>query len=1099
MKDSMDLEETVGDDQSEKRKRYSRVEDQDPLTGNKKARISSKGKGKQREQDEWPEYFTDALNTVLAFCSSRKHLAITFPVVRSSVEALLKRPLELGKVTELKALLPDLIRFAYIPHDQLRINAESQDDNNVPGNKGRKKSPDFSSFARMETTGASGTVLHQEDHVLVLDFASRKSSGKTPANSAFAFQLPPSLTPAAVKKLIEKRNERFEHAVGELLQATPASEDPVLLVQSAARDHIPVNPHEVVKKEDWSSASRLLAVPDPKDRESMDNIIEKIKLSEWYKDQIVHRRAIAAKEGQIGRLLVPVSDTIMQALQTSRKITAFYTHQAAAIDAVREGKNVIVSTSTASGKSVIYQVPMLRFLEEDPEATAFYIYPTKALAQDQRGALEQLLWSCQGLQQIKVANYDGDTPTDQRTDIRETSSVIFTNFDMLHTSILPHEDKWRNFFRNLRLVAVDELHYYSGVFGTHVAYIIRRFRRVCAAVGNGHVRFVSCSATISNPLQHMENIFGIRDVEVITEDGAPSGGKEFLVWNPPPNDPIDPSLGRHSSLAEATGLMRYLMKKGVRTILFCKFRKMCELAMKALRTDLCAEGRSDVLERVRAYRGGYSQHDRRAIEQKAFSGDLLGIVATNALELGVDIGVLDAVIMLGFPHNIASLRQQAGRAGRRARDALAVLVADSLPLDQHYAQNPDELFDKNTEDLFIDLDSKVVLEAHLQCAAYEMPLTDEDSVYFGPYLHELCETRLMKDADGWYHTNPKFLPFPSKHISLRGIQEETYAVVDITNVERSGGSADLLEEVEVSRAMFETFEGAVFIHQGLTFIVQEVSHDSKIARLIRADVNWTTSPRDFTYGNHIITFLENRTFRVFPLFSDIDALQTHRIREIKGTLVRAFYGRVELRTVVFGYFKIRNNVILDAVDLEMPPFERRTTGFWIDVPKATIDILRLKAINPAEAIHGAEHAFLSRFPMAADVKTECKVPVKEYMAAHTRRKRPARLIFYDNAGTQGMIAAKAFDHVSDLLHDAFETIESCGCLDGCAECIRSSYCKEGNIVSSKIGAQIVIRGILGLPIDIDAIPDAAQIGADSIVEAEPVRAVDGVEIELYTD
>lgn len=250
---------------------------------------------------------------------------------------------------------------------------------------------------------------------------------------------------------------------------------------------------------------------------------------------------------------------------------------------------------------------------------------------------------------------------------------------------------------------------------------------------------------------------------------------------------------------------------------------------------------------------------------------------------------------------------------------------------------------------------------------------------------------------------------------------------------------------------------------------------------MRADVNWTTKSRDFT---------------------DIDATRTHRIREIKGSPIRAFYGKVKLKTIVFGFFKIRNNVILDTVSLEMPPLERDTTGFWIDVPKTILNIMQAKALNAAEAIHAAEHAFLNRFPMAADVKTECKVPVKEYMAAGTNRKRPARLIFYDAAGVQGTIAAKAFDHVSDLLHDAFETIESCDCQDGCANCIRSAYCKEGNVVSSKLGAQIVIRGILGLPIDMDSIPDPPESLADvpqSIVAAEPIIPVDGVEIEYYAD
>lgn len=520
------------------------------------------------------------------------------------------------------------------------------------------------------------------------------------------------------------------------------------------------------------------------------------------------------------------------------------------------------------------------------------------------------------------------------------------------------------------------------------------------------------------------------------------------------------------------------MARGIRVILFCKIRKVCELAMKALRAELTADGRLDILDRVMAYRGGYSQHDRRKIEKEAFSGNLLGIVATNALELGVDIGVLDAVIMLGFPiGGIASFRQQAGRAGRRARDALAVFVAESYPIDQHFVNNPSELFDKPMKDLIIELDSKVIIEAHLQCAAHEMPVTLEDEKYFGPTLKDLCETSLIRDEDGWYHTHPKFLPFPAKHISLRGAEEEKYSVIDVTKVDNPGGQAFILEEVEISRALFEIYEGGIFIHQGLTFIVKEVSHDSKTAKLVRTDVNWITQPRDFT---------------------NIDAVQTYRIREIKGSPFRAFYGRVELKTVVYGYFKIRNKAIIDAVDLDTPPWERESTGMWMDVPKPILELMRDSGINPAEAIHAAEHAFLNRFALAMDLKTECKVAEKEYKTKASQRKRPARLIFYEPTGKGEGIAVKAFDHVSDILRDAHDAVESCQCEEGCAACIDSLSCKEGNLVSSKTGALIVLKAILGHPIDVDLIPEyPPEISnlPSTVVQAPAVRTAPGVEVE----
>ncbi|KIJ37712.1 hypothetical protein M422DRAFT_259812 [Sphaerobolus stellatus SS14] len=353
--------------------------------------------------------------------------------------------------------------------------------------------------------------------------------------------------------------------------------------------------------------------------------------------------------------------------------------------------------------------------------------------------------------------------------------------------------------------------------------------------------------------------------------------------------------------------------------------------MKMIRTRLSSEGRTDVLERVMAYRGGYSPQDRRKIEREAFSGNLLGIVATTALELGIDIGVLDAVLMLGFPKgDLASFRQQAGRAGRRSRDSLVVLVADNSPVDRYYIKSPESLFENPTADLLIDLDSKVVLEAHLHCAAHEMPLSSDDEKYFGPLFKEVCHAGLVKDAEGWWHPHPRYLPYPAKHVAIRGIEEDRYAVVDVTKIGQAGGEPRVLEEVEDSRAIFETYEGAVFLHQGQTFlasVVKEVRHDVRMAKVVRTDVSWVTRPRDFT---------------------DIDAKRTYRIREIKDSSQRAFYGRVDVKTTVFGYFKVRGSVILDAVDLDTPPFERETTGAWVDIPKGIVQLMRTKGLNPAE-------------------------------------------------------------------------------------------------------------------------------------------------------
>ncbi|CAE6466970.1 unnamed protein product [Rhizoctonia solani] len=983
-----------------------------------------------------------ALNTVVAFCSSRKHLAITFSLVRQSVENILEQPLELERVAQIKALLPDTICFAYFNANELRVNAESAE---------KDGTPDI--YAPHNFSGANVN----EEHVLVLDFMeTRKGKGPNKGPQGSGLSLPVALTPAGVKNLIEKRNERYCTAVDELIAACAVtSEDPVTLVTSAAHDHIPINPASILEGV-HSSASGVPVIPSSTERPSIESVIQSLKDSRElrpYREQIVHERIFDERGACWGELTHPISENVASALKMARGVTGFYSHQAAAINSIWDGKNVIVSTSTASGKSVIYQVPILCALEKDKDVTAMFIYPTK------------------------VATYDGDTPQELRSTVRQSASIIFTNFDMLHASILPNEEHWRRFFKNMYLVVVDELHYYSGAFGSHVAMLMRRLRRVCAANGNQDTRFISCSATITNPRRHMIDIFGVAEVQVITDDGAPAGQKHFVLWNPPYVDPLNPSAGRVSSIEEACWLFRSLMKQGIRTIVFCKIRRTCENLMKMVRKELTSEGRSDILAKVKAYRGGYSQSDRRKIEHEAFSGNLLGIVATNALELGVDIGTLDAVIVLGFPFGLASLRQQMGRAGRRARDALTVLVADPRPIDQHYVNHPDELFSNNVGELLIDLDNKVMLESHLQCAAHEMPIHSvHDQSYFGPSLPDICQSGLRRDGDGWYHTNPKFLPFPSKYISIRGIEEEKYVVIDTTSLEHAEGQARILEEIEVSRAIFELYEGGVFMHQGHTYIVTQVSHDDKQARMVRSDVNWTTRPRDFT---------------------DINATQTHRIRAIRKSPQRAFYGSVQVFTKVFGFLKLRGQEILDVVDIQTPPYERMTTGMWMDVPKSILQLLKDKGINPAEAIHATSHAVLNRTHLSTDLKTECKVPSKEYTQRETSRKRPARLIWYDASGDGSGLCAKAFDYISDLLWEAFDKVESCPCEEGCPLCVRGAKCNEGDAVSSKIGACLILKSLLDIHIDSDTVPNFGILDLnETVIEAESVRIARDTKVEV---
>ncbi|CAD6569915.1 MAG: hypothetical protein CYPHOPRED_003651 [Cyphobasidiales sp. Tagirdzhanova-0007] len=1064
--------------------------------------ISAKGKSKAKTPPlsanfvssvEWPEHFKKlqktfrALNTVYTFLSTRKHLASTFDNLKSSVQTILKRPLEIHDIAQIKSLLPNLIRFAYIDRELLQVHAMGDDSEKARKKQERDQMFMLNDLTSQDSTADPSTSQSGNEQVLVFEFndGELKGKGGKVITKRFAKKKAEGQDPEKVKpvatfttksmtNLVERRNTKFDDAVDELLVSCAAQdEDPVKLLLSATDDHVPVNnpdgsPAVTPLTERWADLDFFLR--NPENRPSVESIINEMIEREDYQNQIVDggRRTISDREARFGELDDPLSPAIMDALYETKKAKKLYSHQAEAINYLSAGKSVIVSTSTSSGKSLIYQIPALKAFERDSEATAIYIYPTKALAQDQKRGLSELLACCDNLDHVKIATFDGDTPREDRDYIREHANVIFTNPDMLHVTLLPNEESWRRMFRNLKLVVVDELHMYNGLFGSHVAFVMRRLRRICAAVGNEGVVFVSCSATIENPAAHMKAIFGVEQVEVVAEDGSPCGQKEWLVWNPPWIDPMDVTQGRISSISEASRIFRFLMDRGIRTIMFCKVRKSCELLIRQVRMDLMLEGRSDMASRVMSYRSGYNAQDRRRIEQEMFRGHLLGIIATTALELGIDIGSLDAVITVGFPYTLPGLRQQAGRAGRRNKDSLAMLICDPFPVDQHYAKHPHEIFTNPYAELDVDLTNSFILEAHLQCAANELPVHPKDDIpFFGSDLAQICNERLVVDDEGFYLPHYRYRPNPSKHVSIRTTDDETYTVIDITD-----GKYKVLEEIEWARAIFELFEGAIFMHQGQSFLVKELSHDQRLGKLEQTNVEWTTRQRDYT---------------------DIDAIEALRIREIANAPLPAYYGRVQIKSIVFGYFKVgRRNNILDVVDLETPPFMRESNGLWLDLPSYTLEILRSKNIHIAGAIHAAEHALLNFVSSAGDVRTECKPAEKEFAATKSTRKRPARITLYDAAGQSGGICAKAFDRIGTLLMQAADRVIGCGCSDGCPRCIASSMCSQANIVTSKLGAMIVLQILTGRGIDLDAIPVQEELSgvtpSDTIISVQPVRA-----------
>lgn len=934
----------------------------------------------------WPEELTKlsqthrALNLVYTFCCTRKHLATTFETIKTAVEGHIKRELLVADVARIKAIVPRAINFAYVDKSSLQIAVLGEEDG-VKG--GRAKA-----FRSLELSKgeASAPGAHDEQKELLLfefvdgDLKRQVTNSKTgeptkPFRKLREEDLKmPVYSQKQMMKLIEKRNTKFTSAINAFLNHCAADDvNPIDALDEREGEYVPM-PSDCRGNSPAPAPAPAPAKPPlriPTERDTVAKIIADIKSMEWYTGQIVPHghRVFDPQQPVFGDLNFQLSQNLVNALYNTRGITQLYSHQAEAINNLYEGSNVIVSTSTSSGKSLIYQIPMLHELEKDPKARGMYIFPTKALAQDQRRSMKELLRFMPGLENLIVDTFDGDTTMADRHLIRDEGRIIFTNPDMLHITILPQEDKWRTFLQNLQFVVVDELHVYNGLFGSHVAFIMRRLRRICAAVGNRHVKFVSCSATVANPEDHMRTIFGVENIRLTDFDGSPSGRKEFLCWNTPFKDPKDPSSGRADAMAETARLFCQLILRGIRVIAFCRVRKQCEVLITAVRNEATNLERPDVAARIMGYRGGYAPQDRRKIEKEMFDGKLMGIVATNALELGVDIGSLDAVITVGFPYTIANLRQQSGRAGRRNKDSLSVLVGDCFPTDQYYMENPDEIFTKPNCELQVDLQNMLVLEGHIQCAAFEMPIRpDEDKLYFGKQLPEIAEERMVKDALGFYHCNERFRPQPSKCVAIRDTEDGHFAVIDVTS-----GRNIVLEEVEPSRAFFTIYEGGIFLHQGYTYLVKEFSPEQKYAKVTFVKVDWTTQQRDYT---------------------DVDPIETEAIRRIPDSLSRAFYGAIKIRAVVFGFFKIdKKRRILDAVQVDNPPIDifskvqlplifksdpshnNYSQGMWLDVPKSALDILNSRRLNVAGAIHAAEHAILSLMPqfvisMPGDVRTE---------------------------------------------------------------------------------------------------------------------------------
>jgi len=701
-------------------------------------------------------------------------------------------------------------------------------------------------------------------------------------------------------------------------------------------------------------------------------------------------------------------------------IGGLWSHQAAALAQVRAGRNVAIATGTASGKSLVYQIALAERLAAGRGATALLLFPTKALAQDQLRQLRSFAFTW-----IKAAVYDGDTPPQERAWIRQHANVIITNPDMLHYGILPQHDRWAGFLKGLSLVAVDEMHGYRGVFGSHVACVLRRLRRLAGRRG-ARPLFVGSSATIGNPAGLGERLTGLPFEEVV-DDGSPRGEKLYALWNPPE---IEPDAGiRRSANAEAATLLSRFVENGTRTIAFAKSRKGAELIARFAREAVDVAGHH-VAGRIEPYRAGYLPEERREIERALVSGELLGVAATSALELGIDIGGLDACVLAGYPGTVASFRQQAGRAGRARQRSVAVLVAQDDPLDQYVIAHPEELFGKPHDAAVVDHTNPNVLDPHLACAAYEAALEAGDATWFGDTLPAALERltsngTLRRRGERYLYAGSGS---PAQDVDIRSAG----GIVRIADAETGA----LLGTVDAARAPATVHPGAVYLHRGEQFRVAALELDSSVAFVVPSDDDYYTQSRDVT---------------------DVRVLET--LRKARVGAVDLLYGRVMVTNQVVAYARKRQYTgeLLDVVPLDMPEMQLETRAVWYEVPPALLDEARILPGDVAGAAHAAEHAAIGLLPLFAmcDRWDIGGVSFAEYPESGL-----CTIFVYDGYPGGAGIAERGFEAGVEHLRATLQRIRECPCTAGCPSCVQSPKCGNGNEPLDKAAAARLLATVL---------------------------------------
>src|SRR5712671_1768781 len=746
-------------------------------------------------------------------------------------------------------------------------------------------------------------------------------------------------------------------------------------------------------------------------------------VARYRKDEVLTAvRQIPAREAKFRPIPGWVTSALSEAYR-AKGIQELYSHQALTAELVHDAKNVVVVTPTASGKTLCYNLPVLNAVLENADTRALYLFPTKALAQDQLAELHDLSGRLDD--RFGVFTYDGDTPSDARKAIRERGHVVLTNPDMLHTGILPHHPKWMRLFENLRYIVIDELHTYRGVFGSHLANVLRRLRRVAQFYGS-NPQFICCSATIANPGELASQLME-KEVEVVGENGAPAGEKLFVCYNPPM---VNRNLGiRRSYINESTRVAKEVLARKLQTIVFANSRSHTEVLLTYLQQ--ANPPKPGQAEPVRGYRGGYLPGERREIERGLREGRIRGVVTTNALELGIDIGSLDACVMAGYAGSIASTWQRAGRAGRRSGSSCAVFVASSAPLDQFIVQHPDYFFGSSPEHAHIQPDNLEILVNHLKCAAFELPLSPDErfgNVDLAGLCDRLSEVGFLHKSGGNWHWVQQ--AYPADTISLRSVTSDNFVIIDTTGEEN--GEPEVIGEVDFSSALTTVHPKAIYLHQGQQYHVERLDFDKRKAYVKRVNVDYYTDAIRYT---------------------QVRVLEIAEEQAIPGPAARS-HGDVLVRSQVVGFMKIKlfTNENVGSGKLELPENEMHTTAFWLTLGHSLLAELPFTLSERQNGIFGLLYALgsmatLLRMCDRRDLGTAVgerppsaasEINWEDFVAPRTSDVTEffePNLYLYD-AYPGGIGFSEPLYRISNLLLErTSELISACPCDNGCPSCV----------------------------------------------------------------